>query len=218
MTSVPGTTGAGSRHTHAIRAIIFDIGRVIVRVNISRAFGSLGTPLNLLPQEVWSALEKDPQWRDWQEGRIEPRAWHQHITARFHSTLDFASFCDTWNRALDPEPILKEDLFVKLAARVELALISNTDPIHVAHMERDFPFVKHFPVRVYSCAIGATKPSPKIYRRALSELGVGAQESLYIDDIEPFVEAARQLGMIGIHFTGPAPLELELRALGLLDE
>jgi len=218
MTDIPDKTGAGSRRAHAIRAIIFDIGRVIVRVNISRAFGSLGTSLKLSPQEVWSALEKDPQWRDWQEGRIEPHAWHQHITARFHSTLDFANFCDTWNRVLDPEPILKEDLFVKLADRVQLALISNTDPIHVEHMERDFLFVRHFPVRVYSCAIGATKPSPKIYRRALSELGVGAQESLYIDDIEPFVEAARQLGMIGIHFTGPAPLDAELRALGLLVE
>jgi putative hydrolase of the HAD superfamily len=105
---------------------------------------------------------------------------------------------------------------VKLAERAKLALISNTDPIHVEHMERDFPFVKHFPVRVYSCAIGATKPSPKIYRRALSELGVAPQESLYIDDVEPFVEAARQLGMTGIHFTGPAALDAELRALGLL--
>jgi glucose-1-phosphatase len=202
--------------TTPIRAVIFDIGRVIVRINISRAFGALGAPMGLSPQEVWSRLERDPLWNDWQEGRIEPRVWHQHITARFHSLLDFGGFCDTWNRALEPETILKDALFMALAHRVRLGLLSNTDPIHVAHMEKAFSFWRHFPVRVYSCAIGAVKPSPAIYRRALSELSVAPHEAVYIDDIGEFVEAARQLGMTGIHFTGPGPLEVELRGLGVL--
>jgi putative hydrolase of the HAD superfamily len=211
-------SAADSRRAPAVRAVIFDIGRVIVRINISRSFASFGTPLGLSAHEVLSAIENDPLWKDWQEGRVSPHAWHQHIANRFHSPLDFDGFCETWARALEPETILKDDLFVQLARRARLALLSNTDPIHVARMERDFSFLRHFPVRVYSCTIGAVKPSPKIYRHALSELGVTPQESLYIDDIPAFVEAARQIGMRGFHFTGPDSLDAELAGLGLLTE
>ncbi len=55
------------------RAIIFDIGRVLIRVDISRAMEGLASGLSLTPPEVWTAIQKDPHWLDWQEGRISPR-------------------------------------------------------------------------------------------------------------------------------------------------
>ncbi len=211
-------SAAESRPASQVRAVIFDIGRVIVRINISSSLAPFGAPLGLSAHEVLSAIENDPLWKDWQEGRVSPHAWHQHIANRFHSSLDFQTFCETWSHALEAETILKDDLFVQLARRCSLALLSNTDPIHVARMERDFSFLRHFPVRVYSCAVGAVKPSPKIYRHALSELRVAPHESLYIDDIPAFVEAARQIGMRGFHFNGPDSLDAELGGLGLLTE
>ncbi len=64
------------------RALIFDIGRVLIRVDISRAIDGLASGLSLTPQDVWSAIEKDPRWLDWQEGRISPRDWHLHLAKR----------------------------------------------------------------------------------------------------------------------------------------
>ena len=55
-----------------IRAIIFDIGRVLVRVDVRRAQVGLAKGLSLTPEELWSAIEKDPRWSDWQEGRMSP--------------------------------------------------------------------------------------------------------------------------------------------------
>ncbi len=69
------------------RAIIFDIGRVLIRVDISRAMDGLASGLSLTPQVVWSAIEKDPRWLDWQEGRISPRDWHLHLTKRLGASL-----------------------------------------------------------------------------------------------------------------------------------
>ena len=43
------------------RALIFDIGRVLIRVDISRAMDGLASGLSLTPQDVWSAIEKDPR-------------------------------------------------------------------------------------------------------------------------------------------------------------
>ena len=88
-----------------IQAIIFDIGRVLVRVDVASAIENLARGISLSPQEIWTAIEKDPRWQDWQEGRISPRDWHLHLSKRLGGTLSFEQFTEAWNRALDPQPL-----------------------------------------------------------------------------------------------------------------
>ncbi len=205
-----------SRAAPAPRALLFDIGRVIVRVDVNRALGTLGAAAGLSAAEVWAAIQADPRWRDWQEGRIEPRNWHVHLARRLGVSLSFEEFCAIWNGSLDPETVLQEDLFARLAARYRLGLLSNTDPIHVAHLEAYFSFVRHFPARVYSCRAGARKPDPAIYARAIEELGVPADQVLYTDDSPEYAEAGRQAGMQAILFQSAEQLLGELRRRGMV--
>lgn len=198
-----------------LKAIIFDIGRVLVRVDVARAMQGLTSGTTLSPAELWTALEKDPRWPDWQEGRIAPHDWHLHVSRRLGDGLNFQQFTDAWNRALDPVPIQEDAFLEKLSKSYRLALLSNTDPIHVRHLEAYYCFFKHFPVRIYSCAVGASKPNPLIYREALRALRVRAEEALYIDDVAAYVEAARSLGMAGIQFQSVAQLAQELTEKGV---
>jgi glucose-1-phosphatase len=198
-----------------LRAVIFDIGRVLVRVDVARAMSGLGAGPSLSPPEMWAAIEKDPRWPDWQEGRISPRDWHLHLAKRLGISLTFEQFTEAWNRALDPQPIQDISLFEKLAKGYRLALLSNTDAIHVAHMEPTYDFFRFFPVRIYSCSVGASKPSPLIYREVLRACKVQAGEALYIDDIPAYVEAARSLGMRGIHYQLSDQLASDLVGSGI---
>ena len=198
-----------------LRAIIFDIGRVLIRVDVSRAMQGLATGTSLSPAELWSAIEKDPHWRDWQEGRMTPRDWHLHLAKKLGGGLTFEEFTNAWNRALDPVPILDQTMLEKLAANYRLGLLSNTDPIHVAHIENSYSFVKAFPVRIYSCAVGASKPDPLIFRAALRALKVQAAEAAFIDDVEAYAQAATSLGLTGIQFKSPEQLRAELAANGV---
>lgn len=197
------------------RAIIFDIGRVLIRVNVSRAMDGLASGLTLTPQEVWSAIEKDPRMLDWQEGRISPRDWYLHINKRLGTALTFEQFSEVWNRALDPNPIHEDSFLEKLSKNYRLALLSNTDPLHMSHAEGNFAFFRFFPNRIYSYRVGASKPDPLIYREALKACRVGAKEAVYIDDVAAYAEAARQLGMTGLVFQSPEQLQTDLRALGV---
>jgi HAD superfamily hydrolase (TIGR01509 family) len=201
----------------AIRAIIFDIGRVLVRVDVRRLQVSLAQGRSLTPEELWSAIEKDPLWRDWQEGRISPHDWHLHLCQRLGIPLNFTQFTAAWNLALDPEPIHPVTMFEELSKRYRLVLLSNTDPIHVAHMESTYEFFRYFPKgqRIYSCTLGTSKPDPLIYREALRVAKVRAGEAVYIDDIPAYVDAARQLGLTGIHFQTPAQLLQAFASLGI---
>jgi len=197
-----------------LRAVIFDIGRVLIRVDVARATRGLAEGLSLSPEEIWSALQNDPLWKDWQEGRISPRDWHLHLAKRLGTKLSFEQFVETWNSALDPNPIHEDGFLEKLGKRYRLAVLSNTDPLHVAHMERTYEFLGRFPVHIYSCRVGASKPNPLIYKEALKGCKVQAQEAVYVDDVPAYAHAAEQLGMRGIVFQNPEQLQSDLRRLG----
>jgi glucose-1-phosphatase len=201
------------------KAVIFDIGSVIVRLDAKRAFAPLAAAMHasaaqsakpLSAEDAWEIIRDDPSWHDWQEGRLSPAQWHQHLMRRLRLSLSYGEFRDAWNRVLHPELILSESLFVELGARCRLALLSNTDPIHAECLEQRFTFVRHFPVRIYSWRVGASKPSPAIYRAALESLSVPAREALYIDDVQEFVDAAQEAGLDAIHFKNRDLLEAEL--------
>ena len=175
-----------------IQALLFDVGQVIIRVNVQRAARRLAEGASTTPEQVIAAIEADPQMRSFQEGRLTPEQWHQHLCNRLGLRLSFEEFCQAWNSALEPEPLLDGGFFSRLAPELRLALLSNTDPIHVRHFTVQFEFfsrlapelrlallsntdpihVRHFeaqfelfslfPVRMYSCELGLRKPSPAI--------------------------------------------------------
>ena len=63
--------------------------------------------------------------------------------------------------------------------------------------------------------MGVSKPDPLIYQQALRACKVKAQEAVYIDDIPVYVDAARRLGLAGIHFQSPDELRAELVQAGI---
>jgi FMN phosphatase YigB (HAD superfamily) len=200
-----------------VRAIIFDIGRVLVGLDLSRAHKSLANGLTLSSEELWTAIEKDPQWGDWQEGRVTSRDWHLRLCKRFGIKPSFEDFVNAWNSVLDPKPLQPDSFFVALSKNYRLGLLSNTDPIHVDFLERTYSFYNYFPrqVRTYSCSAHARKPDPLIFREALKACKVSAEQTVYVDDIAAFAQAARSLGVHGIHYISPEQLRTELHALGI---
>ena len=142
-----------------LRAAIFDIGRVLVKLDIPSAIEELSQGISLSPAELWSAIEKDPRWHDWQEGRISPHDWYLHVTKRLASPLKFSEFQEAWNRTLDPVPLQSDDLCQSLSNKLKLALLSNTDPIHVAHLESTYSFFRFFPAPRNSPTRSASSPT-----------------------------------------------------------
>jgi putative hydrolase of the HAD superfamily len=206
-----------------IEAIIFDLGRVIVRLEPLRALATIGasaigSPTNLPPEKMWGAIQKDPLWASWQQGRVTPQDWYENLTTRFHARITFKKFCAAWNSVIVPEPdlLLPDRLFASLSRRYRLVLLSNTDPLHVEHLESRFRFMRHFPARVYSCAVGACKPSRTIFRAAIRAAETQPDRILYIDDIRAYVLAGRRLGMHAIQFRTRPQLEAALRLPGFL--
>lgn len=110
-----------------------------------------------------------------------------------------ASTVEIWkSRAWDEELLA----FIReLRAEYKTGVISNAYP---GTRERVEEYVNSdtFDVIVFSDEEGVAKPDPEIYWRALSRLEVKAEETIFIDDLLPNVEAAQALGIRAIHCTG----------------
>lgn len=70
-----------------------------------------------------------------------------------------------------------------------------------------------FDAVVISGEVGMRKPEPEIYVHALELLGVRAEESVFVDDLEPNVEAAVRLGMVAVHHTSYDDTAVRLEGL-----
>jgi HAD superfamily hydrolase (TIGR01509 family) len=60
---------------------------------------------------------------------------------------------------------------------------------------------------------GVIKPDPAAFNVTLERLGVKPKESVFIDDTETHVDAARRLGIYGIIFTTAEALKADLTKL-----
>lgn len=69
---------------------------------------------------------------------------------------------------------------------------------------------------VSSAEVGVAKPDPQIYLAAADQAGVPVERCLFVDDSLSNVEAARALGMSGLHFRSAQQLAtaLDLAAAG----
>ena len=203
-----------------IKAIIFDIGRVIVGLDPRRIISILGRSpskrMSASPDMAWATIQKDPLWLDWQEGRLSPREWSNHLIKLFKVNITFKQFCDAWNSVILPDTILPGHLFARLSKKCRLVLLSNTDPLHVDFLESRYTYYRYFPARIYSCGLGVSKPNPRIFQAAIHAAGVPPRNILYVDDVLEYVRAGRRQGLQAHQFRSRPLLEASLRSHGLL--
>lgn len=93
-----------------------------------------------------------------------------------------------------------------------LSMLSNA-PHDLAAALSERPPLACFEHLLFSSRLGLVKPDPAVFHAALDRLGRPPDEVLFIDDRLANVEAARRVGMGGLHFTSAERLRAELLGL-----
>jgi HAD superfamily hydrolase (TIGR01509 family) len=70
-----------------------------------------------------------------------------------------------------------------------------------------------FDAIVFSGVEKCRKPDEKIYRLALSRLGVSPGEAMFFDDVQENVDGANRIGMQGVLFEGAHPAIEKIRKI-----
>lgn len=199
-----------------IKAILFDLGNVIVPFDFKRAYAKLGPLCSCPVSEIIPRLRSTDLVQRFESGRIEAQPFVSELSALLGLKTSYTEFCDLWTSVFFEEALLPESLLARLHKKHRMLVLSNTNSIHFSMLKARYPLFRQFDDFVLSYEVGAMKPDAAIYREAIRRAGCRAEECFFTDDIQANVEAARNNGMDAVQFLSAGQIEEELRSRGLL--
>ncbi|HWE52912.1 MAG TPA: HAD family phosphatase [Bryobacteraceae bacterium] len=198
-----------------IKTVIFDLGRVIVPFDFHRGYSRIETLCGIPAAEVPRRIATTDLVQSFECGEIEPREFVRRFADHLELQITYEQFCEIWCSIFLPEPLIPEEMLRGIRQRYRLLLLSNTNAIHFEMVRETYPLLRHFDSLILSYEVGAMKPSPRIYQRAIEEAGCRAEECFFTDDIAEFVEGARREGIDAVQFQSAVQIEEELKSRGL---
>ncbi len=196
------------------KAVIFDLGKVLIQFDFKRGYSALEGLCPYPAAEIRQRIAATGLVSRFETGLVEPRDFVAQLSGILDLRVDYDGFCRIWS-SIFAEPLIPESMLEGLGARYRLLLLSNTNAIHFAMIEENYPLIRHFHDRVLSFEVRAMKPQPEIFRAAVDRAGCLPAECFYTDDIPEFVEAAGRLGIDAVVFRSAEELAGEMEARGI---
>ena len=191
-------------------ALIFDLGKVLVGFDFQRGYDRLHAICGHPAAEVRRRIAETGLVPKLESGQIGSREFVGRIGETLGVTFDYANFCEIWSSIFLPGTLIPESLISALKERYPIILLSNTNEMHFEMLHRTYPILGHFEKRVLSHEVGAMKPSPLIYRKAVELAGCRPEQCFFTDDVAEYVEGARSMGIDAVQFESVEQLKREL--------
>lgn len=198
-----------------IKAILLDLGDVIVQLDFPRAYAAAAALTGLDVEEIRERISRANLSEPYEKGRISSREFYRRFSAALGLRVSFRRFCDLWGDMFGPDPLLDRSFLAGLGARHRLLVVSNTNELHFEWIRRHFPLLEEFDDYVLSYQVGSMKPEPGMYLEAVRRAGCEAAECFFTDDKAENVAAAAQVGIEAVVFTNESTLQAELRDRGV---
>jgi HAD superfamily hydrolase (TIGR01509 family) len=193
-----------------IRNIIFDLGGVILNLNVQKSVDAL-QQLSRSGQQVPFSLKSQSDLFDALEtGAIAPAEFRRRLREEFDVEGDDDALDTAWNAMLLDLPAERIELLQQLGQTHRLFLLSNTNAIHLLRFTDifknsvDLPSLDSlFEKTYYSHLIGRRKPHPEVFNFIVAENNLDKVATLFIDDSYQHIEGARQAGIQALHLQPP---------------
>ena len=190
-----------------IDAVLYDFGGVFTLSPFEEAENwgrELGVSGDHLLEIVFGPYHEDTDhpWHRVERGEIallEARDEIIRIGAEKGVDSDlFKIFARMSNADGARQDLLERALSIKQCGYATALVTNNAKEFRERWMAM-IPTADLFDVLIDSSEVGIRKPDPRIFQMALEKLGgVSPERSLFLDDLETNVEAARQMGIHGV--------------------
>jgi putative hydrolase of the HAD superfamily len=182
--------------------IIFDFGGVIINIDYNltaKAFRDMGLS-NF--DELFSKAKQKQLFDLYEKGLITSHEFRTELKMAFNIKPSTALIDNAWNAMLLDLPQERIDLLDSLKSTHRTFLLSNTNEIHIntiydsLNKNMGIPDFSVYFEKVYlSYQVKMRKPDLEIFDLVLNENGLIAEETLFIDDSQQHIEAAKRLGI-----------------------
>lgn len=182
------------------KAVLFDLGKVILHFNFEPAFARLARATGRPEREIEDFFVQSGLEVLYDGGKISSRRFYLEVKKGLGLRMGFDAFRSVWNRIFTPNRHVVS-LVRRLKARGwRLVLVSNTNEMHFRHILARYPVVRLFDRHVLSYKERVRKPDARIYRIAAKACRARPREIFYVDDRADLTSAAAELGFATFTF------------------
>jgi putative hydrolase of the HAD superfamily len=194
----------------AVKNVIFDLGGVVIEWNPDRILeGYYADPQirTLMKSEMFA----HPDWLQLDRGTLREVDLLARVSSRTgRPPAEIEGLFDAIRGSLHTKTDTVE-LLQKLSARkVPLYCLSNMSSDTFSYLRERHSFWDVFRGIVISGDIQMMKPEPEIFEFLLQRYGLAAAQTVFVDDNEPNVVAARAAGIHTVWFKNARQCEVEL--------
>ena len=179
-----------------IRALLFDLGGVVIEISFDRVFDSWSKHSSLNPEQIRDIFYFDEPYQQHERGEIEPEIYYEHIRSSLNLTATNKQIELGWNKIFSGEidPVVKQIKEIK--NKIPCYAFTNTNRAHQNAWEICCPSIPLLFKRVFSSwKLGFRKPDPAAFRAVLDSMQVNGKEVIFFDDTEENITAAESLGL-----------------------
>lgn len=201
----------------APKAILFDVGNVLLRL---KSDDFLTAFLAACPAQAAETVRREMREGTglhfaYERGELSAAEFHAQLRNTCGLTWSFDEWLRRWNDYFLPNRPM-EVLIAKLQGQLRFWALSNTNAEHFATFKRDFRLFDSFEGIIGSQECGLRKPDIRIYQLALRRMELPPHDVVFIDDLQPNIDAAKGLGMRVFHYSfNDLELKAYLREMGL---
>ena len=211
-----------------IKSIIFDFGGVISKTLFEThklTEAALKLPPNTLQWRGPFDPDSDSLWKSMQDNEISERDYWKIRTNEVGRLLqkDWTEISDFVRAARGTQPldiIRPEALQIigfAVKKNIRLAVLSNELDLFYGEGFRDkLPFLNSFEIIHDATYTNILKPDPRSYNSCLKDLGLLADQCIFIDDQPKNILGAKKVGLNAIQFNVVKPRESFAKVLDLL--
>lgn len=181
-----------------IKAIFLDIGGVLILSKYREVIEGWADKLHVPSDQLRQALKKFSHYGM----RGDPTSYESFLEENKITWITAEQLGTLQKEAWNSEYLNKEllDFILENKDKYIFGIITNNYREAEQLLMKKFNVPKFYEVFVSSADIGILKPDQRIFKYALEQASVSAEQSIFIDDQEENVEGASETGMFGIHY------------------
>ena len=183
------------------KAVVFDMGGVILRLNVPRCINRFKTEAGFTDIEDFLDIYQQKGFiGDFEAGKIDAEGFYSNCLAHSRPGTTRQTVHDCFCSLLDGTNEDVIELIRSLKGRIPMYLLSNNNPISLELLGEELArnglaIEETFKKKFCSFQLKMQKPGREIYLKAIEEIGCDPSEILFIDDSPANLRTARELGI-----------------------
>ncbi len=181
-----------------IKAIIFDIGGVVLSKRIEEVYLKLINDLGI-DCDSFEDFRKNYDFSGILKGEDSIEKFLKDIKKKFSLEVNII---ERWKKVYVDSMLINNEvinIINRLKKNYIISSLSNTSKLH-AEINRKRGVFSYFEPALNSCDLGLIKPEKEIYNLMLDRLNLKPEQCIFIDDREPHIDSAKKLGFKTILF------------------